>query len=69
MNHADAAVVLTEWSQFRTISWKSLARTMRRPLLIDLRNIYEPEDMVRQGMEHVGLGRREAEQAYKAAAE
>ncbi len=42
---------------------------MRRPLLIDLRNIYEPEDMVRQGMQHVSLGRRDIEQTYKAAAE
>jgi UDPglucose 6-dehydrogenase len=66
---ADAVVVLTEWSEFRSIPWKKLAATMRRPLLIDLRNIYDPEEVTRQGMEYVSLGRRDLESAYRAAAE
>jgi UDPglucose 6-dehydrogenase len=66
---ADAVVVLTEWSQFRTLAWNKLAPTMRRPLLIDFRNIYEAEDVVRQGMEYVSLGRPEYQAAYRAAAE
>ena len=66
----DAVVVLTEWSAFRAIPWKKLAPTMRRPLLIDLRNLYEAQDMVRQGLDYVPLGRQEGESAgFRAAAE
>ncbi|MGH6924996.1 MAG: UDP-glucose dehydrogenase family protein [Propylenella sp.] len=66
---ADAVVILTEWSAFRTIDWRELAPTMRRPLLIDLRNVCEPKDILRQGMEYVALGRPVAEVSYRAAAE
>jgi UDPglucose 6-dehydrogenase len=66
---ADAVVVLTEWSQFRTIAWRKLIPTMRRPLVIDLRNIFDTQDMLRQGVEYLPLGRGRAELAYRAAAE
>ncbi len=66
---ADAVVILTEWQAFRAISWKKLGPTMRRPLLIDLRNLFEPEEIARQGMEYVSLGRQDSEPAYRAAAE
>jgi UDPglucose 6-dehydrogenase len=66
---ADAVLVLTEWSAFRSVPWRSLAPAMRRPLMIDLRNIYEPDEMVRQGFEYVSLGRPETETALRAAAE
>jgi UDPglucose 6-dehydrogenase len=66
---ADAILVLTEWSTFRAVPWRRLAPAMRRPLMIDLRNIYEPADMVRQGFEYVSLGRPEQETALRAAAE
>jgi UDPglucose 6-dehydrogenase len=66
----DAVVILTEWSAFRAVPWKKLAPTMRRPLLIDLRNLYEAPDLIRQGLDYVPLGRQEAESAgYRAAAE
>jgi hypothetical protein len=42
---------------------------MRRPLLIDLRNICEPKDIVRQGFEYVAIGRPISEPAFSAAAE
>ena len=42
---ADAAVVLTEWSVFRTISWGKVGPRMRRRLVIDLRNVFETEDL------------------------
>jgi UDPglucose 6-dehydrogenase len=66
---ADAILVLTEWSTFRSVPWRRLAPAMRRPLMIDLRNIYEPADMVRQGFEYISLGRPEQETALRAAAE
>ncbi len=68
-NGADAIVILTEWSDFRAINWEELAPTMRRPLLIDLRNVCEPKDVLRQGMEYVALGRPLSEMHYRAAAE
>ena len=66
---ADAVVILTEWSVFRSIDWRKLGPMMRRPLVIDLRNIYEPDAMVRQGMDYLPLGRQEAEPPFRAAAE
>ena len=66
---ADAAVILTEWGAFRAIDWSEAGPSMRRRLLIDLRNICDQEEVVRQGMEYVPLGRPEAEQVFRAAAE
>lgn len=65
----DGIVILTEWDEFRSIAWGRLAATMRRPLLVDLRNICDPKDMVRQGLEYVALGRPKPEMALTAAAE
>jgi UDPglucose 6-dehydrogenase len=70
VNGSDAVVILTEWPAFRGIAWRQLAPTMRCPLLIDLRNLYEAQDIVRQGLEYVSLGRQDAEAAtLRAAAE
>jgi UDPglucose 6-dehydrogenase len=66
---ADAVVILTEWHIFRGIDWSKLAPRMRRPLLIDLRNVCEPKDVVRQGMEYVALGRPVEALPFQAAAE
>src|SRR5687768_13784252 len=66
---ADAALILTEWSEFRALPWQKLAKTMRQPLVVDLRNIFEAADMARQGFEYVALGRQEGEPGLRAAAE
>jgi len=66
---ADAVVILTEWSDFRSIAWHELGATMRRPLLIDLRNICDPKDVIKQGMEYVAIGRPTLEHRFKIAAE
>lgn len=66
---ADAVVILTEWESFRDVNWTLLAPTMRRPLIIDLRNLYHSEDITRQGMEYVPLGREPLEAVSRAAAE
>ena len=66
---ADAVVVLTEWPEFRRIAWKTLVPKMRNPLLIDLRNIYEPDDMARQGLHYMALGRRNGAEPLSIAAE
>ena len=50
-------VIVTEWEQFRALDFARLKATMERPLLIDLRNIYRPEDVARAGFAYEGVGR------------
>jgi UDPglucose 6-dehydrogenase len=55
---ADALVVATEWLVFRTPNFDRLGRIMRRRLIIDARNLYEPERVTALGFEYHGIGRR-----------
>ncbi len=57
---ADALVVLTEWNQFRKLELDKLRKLLRRPLIVDLRNVYQPEKVAAAGFRYVSLGRREA---------
>ena len=54
---ADALLMLTEWKQFRLPSWGVITRSMKNPIVIDGRNIYDPEDMANQGLEYHCIGR------------
>jgi UDPglucose 6-dehydrogenase len=54
---ADALAIVTEWNEFRDMNFTRLKRLMRRPVLCDLRNIYEPAAVEAQGWIHVGVGR------------
>jgi UDPglucose 6-dehydrogenase len=54
---ADAMVVLTEWNQFRGLDLERVHGLLRRPIVIDLRNIYEPADMMAQGFSYSSIGR------------
>jgi UDPglucose 6-dehydrogenase len=54
---ADALLVLTDWPQFLSLDLEVFARTLRQPLLIDGRNLFAPEDVVRQGMMYLSIGR------------
>jgi len=56
----DALVVVTEWNEFLSLDIPRLRRTMRRPILIDGRNIYEPAEMERHGFIYRGIGRSSA---------
>jgi UDPglucose 6-dehydrogenase len=55
---ADALVILTEWDQFRALDLNRLRLLMKAPVLVDLRNVYRPEDMRGQGFEYTSIGRR-----------
>ena len=55
---ADCLVVLTEWNQFRSLDFERLKGSLRRKLVVDLRNLYEPEKMREAGFEYHSLGRR-----------
>jgi UDPglucose 6-dehydrogenase len=54
---ADAAVVLTEWNEFRALDPAAMAASLDKKVLVDLRNIYKPEDMRAAGLAYVSVGR------------
>jgi UDPglucose 6-dehydrogenase len=54
---ADALFVVTEWLMYRVPDFERLASTMRRPLLLDGRNLYDPARLRAAGFEYVGIGR------------
>jgi UDPglucose 6-dehydrogenase len=54
---ADALVIATEWEQFRALDLSKVRELMACPVLVDLRNIYNPEDVHRCGFAYVSVGR------------
>jgi UDPglucose 6-dehydrogenase len=54
---ASALVIVTEWEQFRALDFDRLNRIMAKPVLVDLRNIYRPEDVARAGFVYESVGR------------
>ena len=54
---AEALVIVTEWNQFRNLDFARLKTLMRKPILFDLRNIYDPQQIARQGFRHFSVGR------------
>jgi len=61
--NADALVIVTEWEQFRALDLDRLKETMASPVIVDLRNIYRPDEMARLGFIYDGVGRGVPEQA------
>ncbi|MBX6426550.1 MAG: UDP-glucose/GDP-mannose dehydrogenase family protein [Variibacter sp.] len=57
---ADALVIVTEWDAFRALDLKRVRRLMKAPVLVDLRNIYEPKDLLAAGFVYVSVGRPSA---------
>jgi UDPglucose 6-dehydrogenase len=54
---ADALVIVTEWEQFRALDLDRLKREMACPVVVDLRNIYNPEDLTNRGFLYQSVGR------------
>jgi UDPglucose 6-dehydrogenase len=54
---ADAAVLVTEWPEFRALDWEKVAQRMSRPLLVDGRNYLDPATLAAAGFEYEGIGR------------
>jgi UDPglucose 6-dehydrogenase len=54
---SDALVVITEWEQFRALDLSRLRSVMASPAIVDLRNIYQPEEMERHGFAYACVGR------------
>ena len=54
---ADGVVILTEWNEFRALDLARIKALLKRPLMIDLRNIYRPAQMSAAGFTYVSVGR------------
>jgi UDPglucose 6-dehydrogenase len=57
MQGASAAVILTEWNEFRALDLTQMKETLKQPVLVDLRNIYRPDEMKAAGFKYVSIGR------------
>ena len=55
--HADALLLLTEWKEFRLPSWDVVGSAMNKKLIIDGRNIFDPEELAEAGFEYHCIGR------------
>lgn len=54
---ADALVICTEWKQFRVVDFDALRQTLRQPIVVDGRNLYDPADLRRHGLLYFAVGR------------
>jgi UDPglucose 6-dehydrogenase len=57
MEGADALILITEWNEFRALDLERVRQLLRQPLVIDLRNIYQPEEMLDAGLAYHSIGR------------
>lgn len=57
---AEALVVVTEWDEFRALDFRRLKQEMKSPVIVDLRNIYKPDEMAKYGFSHFAVGKRKA---------
>ena len=54
---ADALTIVTEWNEFRALDLERLKSLMKSPVMVDLRNIYDPADMAQAGFRYTCIGR------------
>tara|TARA_B100000073_G_C23715785_1_gene565872 strand:- start:187 stop:1497 length:1311 start_codon:yes stop_codon:yes gene_type:complete len=54
---ASCLVIITEWNEFRSLDFVRIKKSMQSPVLVDLRNIYSPEDMKSYGFTYYSIGR------------
>jgi UDPglucose 6-dehydrogenase len=54
---ADAMVLLTEWNEFRALDLARVKSVLRAPIVVDLRNVYRPDEMAEAGFTYVSVGR------------
>ena len=55
-DEADALLLMTEWKEFRMPSWNVIKKSMKNPLILDGRNIYDKIEMKEMGFEYEGIG-------------
>lgn len=57
VEQADAMVIVTEWDAFRDLPFAEIKKKMRKPVLVDLRNLYDGETLKTEGFDYQGVGR------------
>lgn len=57
LDGADAMVIITEWDQFRALDLERVKNTLNGNIVVDLRNIYRPDNMAAKGFEYTSIGR------------
>jgi len=62
VEEADAVVIVTEWEQFRALDLERVRDLMACPVVVDLRNVYSPEDMKKYGFAYTSVGRLPTQQ-------
>jgi len=54
---ADGVAILTEWNEFRALNLMRMKRLLKQPVMVDLRNIYKPDEMADAGFRYTSIGR------------
>jgi UDPglucose 6-dehydrogenase len=57
IDKADVMVLITEWDQFRALDLDRVKAALKTPTVVDLRNVYNPDDMRREGFSYTSIGR------------
>ena len=52
-------MICTEWREFRELDLKRVKKLLRKPIIIDGRNIYNPEEMKKDGFAYISIGRKD----------
>ncbi len=65
---ADALIIVTEWNEFKNLNFERISGLMQRPLILDGRNLYDPERLRRLGFEYHSIGRTSTKPSLKSAA-
>ena len=60
LEDADALLICTEWSIFRTPNYSKLKELLKQPVIFDGRNLYNVNDMEAEGFTYISIGRKEA---------
>ena len=57
LDDAAALVIVTEWNEFRSLDLERVRSLLKEPVIVDLRNIYDPEIMAEAGFRYSSIGR------------
>jgi UDPglucose 6-dehydrogenase len=60
---ADLLVLATEWNEFRALNFEKIRKALRQPVLVDLRNVYDPQRMAALGFDYISVGRAVADRS------
>jgi UDPglucose 6-dehydrogenase len=57
LDNADALVICTEWKNFRAIDYQAVKNALKTPVIVDGRNLYDPETVSAYGIDYLSIGR------------